>query len=62
LYSTTNLKRLAAMGTTSWAQDVLIQPWYVWMFLPVYELSLVCIALLGLIKKPSRWHVTKRRT
>ena len=60
-YSTTNLKRLAAVRSTSWAQDVLVQPWQVWVFLPVYELVLVCIALLGIIRKPSRWHVTKRR-
>lgn len=60
-YSTTNLKRLAAVRSTSWAQDVLVQPLQVWLFLPVYELVLVCIAFLGLIKKPSRWHVTKRR-
>ena len=60
-YSTTNLKRLAAVRSTSWAQDVLVQPWYAWLFLPVYELVLVCISLFGLIKKPARWHVTKRR-
>lgn len=61
LCTTVSLKRLVAERSTSWAQNVLSQSRQAWAFLPIYELVLVGIALLGLVKKPARWHVTKRR-
>lgn len=62
ILATSRVKLAAARDGTHWAGRIpVVSLWPVMVLLPLYELALAGVGVVGLMRRPSRWHATGRR-